>query len=920
MKKISRRTWGLVVGVAVTQSLYGCQSQHAEKTVLQPVGLTLYASPSGNDNWSGNLATARLDLSDGPVASIQRALEIVRSWRNTHPGTVLPAHIILREGTYEITSSIVIEPEDSGTPDAPLVITSYPGEKIVISGGVTVKNWKVRRDGLWEADAPQAMDSFTINQFFVEGHRQDRPRLPRKDWYLMADIVAQQKYRRRAFCFEKGQFNPKWYAIQDVQVVSYDIWTTERQWVQSIDPKTDTVYFQDNGFEFQAYHVRQRFYIDNVREALNQPGQWYFDRPRKKLLYKPMLGQGFQGFNAVVPIVRRLFEFKGIPEQGKYVAHVTIQGLHLQHSACGAHHVNMANDGQSSTTGFAAAIFGHGVKSVNIVDCEICHGGEHAIRFMGASEKVVVQRCHVHDMGGGGVYLGLDCSIRDYYKMPKEIRLTGRCVVDNNFIHDSGKLFPQACGVWIGHAGDNRISHNVIANLYYSGISVGWCWYTEPMASPAVQNTVEYNRIYNLSNGVLSDGGGIYLLGVSPGTVVRNNWISDLVPYRASHNFNGLYLDNGASKIYATNNIVENVEFGKGLLVHQGSDNVVVNNYFDRVGELWVVQNTDSQGKRISLSLTFDRNVVVVTGDNVWPPDSPATLDAGCRFNHNVYWSSRGSVPTIHGKIFKQWQSSGQDAGSLAGKPGLQTLRGVVCAAIGSPAKQAGFRPIDIRTIGLYGSAAWRALPNTFPPLPIADHAPYPNPPAQAVHTDFQQVISDAAIYGLTTMGRGNDVAKATPITGRRAFRLGPQNVTYSYYQPWIRRCILDLRFSVLIPKYTGTSICVELRDWRSAPYITGPSVVFQSNGSITANGTSLAILPLNKWVDIRILYDYRLGSTCQKYRISLRQGKKKLDSHDIVVPQATGFSTLTWLGFINDGKTGQESYIGYVDCAPLRK
>ncbi len=920
MEKLSRRTWGLAVGVAVTQTLYGCQSPHTEKTVLKPAGLTVYASPSGNDNWSGNLATANKDQTDGPVAGVGRALEIVRDWRKAQPETALPAHIILRGGTYEITNSIVIEPEDSGTPGTPLVITGYPGENVIISGGVTVKNWKARRDGLWEADAPQAMDSPTVNQFFVDGHRKDRPRLPHKNWYFMAEVTEQPKDRRRAFRFEQGEFNPHWYALRDVEVVSYDVWIAERQWVESVDTQTNTVYLQDNGFEFQAYQVRQRFYIDNVREALNQPGQWYFDRPRKKLLYKPMPGQGLQGFNPVVPIVRRLFEFKGIPEHGKYVEYVTLKGLHLQHSACGVSHVNLANDGQSSTTGFEAAIFGHGVKNVNIVDCEICHGGEHAVRFMGASGSVVVQKCHIHDMGGGGVYLGLDCPIGDYYKLPREIRVAERCVVDNNFIHDSGKLSPQACGVWIGHAGDNRISHNTIANLYYTGISIGWCWNTAPTRSPAIRNLVEYNRIYNLSNGVLSDGGGIYLLGVSPGTIVRNNWISDLVPYNSARNFNGLYLDDGASDILAENNVVENVVFGKGLLVHQGSDNVVTNNYFKRVGEVWVVINTDSQGKRIPLSLTFERNVVVVVDGNVWPRGSPATLADGCRFSHNVYWSSRGAAPSIHGDGFEQWLATGQDVGSLADRPGLQWVDGLISAAAGSAAEQIGFQPIDTRKIGIYGAVAWRALPLSVSPLPIANRTPYPDPLPEPVEVNFQHARPGQATYGLTTQGAGNEVAKATPLTQQSTLRIGPGAVTYSYYQPWIRRCQLALRFSILMPAQHGATLVVELRDSHANPAITGPSILFKPNGDVVANGVLVAGLALDKWADVHVLYDYRAGTSERDYQISLYQAGKQRVVKKIPISGGANFMMLTWLGFINQGTIGQECYIGYIHCRPNRR
>lgn len=574
--KISRRAWNSAVGIAALSSLVGGRRGRAKESTAHFRGLTVYVSTSGKDGWSGTLPIANRAQSDGPVASVHRALEIVRNRRNTAKS--MSARIVLRGGTYELRQSIVLVPDDSGTADAPLVITAYPGEKPIISGGVTIKNWRAGGDGLWETDAPEALDAATINQLFARGQRKDRPRLPKQGWYFMAEWIAQQELRGRAFHFEKGQLNPGWHALRDVEVVSFESWTTERQWVQSVDTKTNTVYLQNNGHEFGNFEIRQRFYIDNVREALEEPGQWYFDRSTKRILYKPDSGDNLDGFSAVVPVLRHLLEFHGSPERTAYVEHVTVKGVTFQHSACAVSRVCLANDLYSGIQGWDAAIFGHGVRDVKILDCEISHGGEHAIRFMGASQRVIVQQCHIHDMGGGGVYLGVDCPIAEYYKLPIATRSTAECVVDNNFIHDSGKLFPQACGVRVGYAGDNRISHNVIMNLYYTGVSLGWFCDT---TSPAVRNIVEINRIYNLSNGVLSDGGGIYTLGVSPGTVLRNNWLSGFIPYNSQRMFHGLYLDEGSSHILVEDNIVQKAD-GMGLFLNiKAKKNRILNNLFD---------------------------------------------------------------------------------------------------------------------------------------------------------------------------------------------------------------------------------------------------------------------------------------------------------------------------------------------------
>lgn len=907
---ISRRTWNRTAVAAAAGLLCGYQSPRMAIADADPKGFSIYVSPSGNDAWSGTLPNADKTQSDGPVASIHRALELVRN-RNNSAKFRSTTRIVLRGGVYELKKSMIFSPDDSGTAEAPFILTAFPGEKPILSGGVTVRNWKARTDGLWEADAPETMDKVTINQLFVGGQRKDRPRLPGKNWYFMAGLVAQQELRNRAFHVEKGQIDPDWHALKDVEVVSFESWTTERQWVQSVDTKTDTVYLQNSGHEFGTFEIRQRFYFDNVREALKEPGQWYFDRPAGKLLYRPDTGDRLATFSAVVPMLRHLIEFRGAPERHAYVQHVVVKSLSFQHSACMVSRNLLANDNQSATHGWEAAIFGQGAKNIKILDCELCHCGEHGIRLMGGSQDITIQQCHIHDMGGGGVYLGLDCLVSDYYKLPMAARFTAQCVIDNNFIHDNGKLFPQACGVWVGHASDNRISHNVIMNLYYTGISVGWNWATT--RSPAVRNLVEFNRIYRLGNGVLSDGGGIYTLGVSPGTALRNNWLSGLVPYNSQRMFNGLYLDEGSSLILAEDNIVQRAD-GMGLLLNYGVKNRVLNNLLEDTHGLQIERDTDTFGRRIALSLIFEHNVVLVSGDNVLPSYS----NAGWRLNHNVYWRDSGTAPTIHGDTFKQWQATGQDNGSLAAAPGLHWSDGFVSAEAGSPASLVGFHHIETQKIGLYGTAAWRELPDTVKPLPVADRTPCPAAKEQPVHATFRREESGDYPYGATTWGHGNSIANPTDVTGRKSLRFGPTAVTYSYYQPWIRRCNLLLRFSILIPEHLGTTLCVELRDWQTNPYITGPSVVFKADGRVVANGVPVGMAPLTKWVDVLIQYDYRTTRSRREYRISLRSGSKALASRQIQIPGAIRFNTLTWLGFINEGEIGQESYIGYVECGPV--
>ena len=84
----------------------------------------------------------------------------------------------------------------------------------------------------------------------------------------------------------------------------------------------------------------------------------------------------------------------------------------------------------------------------------------------------------------------------------------------------------SAVGILSMHSFGNTLSHNHIYDLYYTGISCGWVWgYADSVSK---NNRIEKNHIHDLGHGLLSDMGGIYTLGVQPGTVLRGNLIHDV--------------------------------------------------------------------------------------------------------------------------------------------------------------------------------------------------------------------------------------------------------------------------------------------------------------------------------------------------------------------------------------------------------
>ena len=92
----------------------------------------VYVSKKGSDQWSGKLAGPNASNTDGPLGTLEVAQARVRSLLKEQAA---PIEVVIRGGTFRLEEPLVLTPEDSGRQEMPVVWTSYPGERVIISGG-----------------------------------------------------------------------------------------------------------------------------------------------------------------------------------------------------------------------------------------------------------------------------------------------------------------------------------------------------------------------------------------------------------------------------------------------------------------------------------------------------------------------------------------------------------------------------------------------------------------------------------------------------------------------------------------------------------------------------------------------------------------------------------------------------------------
>ena len=526
------------------------EAHRVRPAALPTPAVEFFVSPKGKDSNPGTL--------DQPFATLERARDAVREQK---VGGALPqggAAVYLRGGRYEVTNTFVLTEADSGSFGAPVVYCAWRDEKPVLDGGFRVRALKAVSDPAVLARLPpEARGHVRVADLKAQGLAQQEPQksygyglrnttvrelfedgrpLTIARWPNAGTLAVESVVNETNFVFAcKTNRAARWTGARELMASGYwlYLWAGATVPVAAMDPAAGTFTLKEK----PGYGLckDRPFYVLNLLEEIDQPGEWYLDCAAGKLYVWPLKHPWFSEF--VLSRWNKPFV------QATRTQELVLQGLTFEH-------------GQQDALVLSECI------NASVQGC--------VVRRMGGTALTVAQGANVLVYGNAFHTLG-HTGMRVSGGNRKNLT-SGQIVVANNEAYDFGRcsrtynpaLLLEGCGAHVTH---NHFHHAPSSAMRIEGND----------------HLIEYNWVDHVVQ-ESDDQGGIDMWGNPSyrGVVIRYNRWQDIGDKVIPCGQAGIRFDDAISGIVVYGNLFErasNGQFG-GVQIHGGQNNKIDNNVF----------------------------------------------------------------------------------------------------------------------------------------------------------------------------------------------------------------------------------------------------------------------------------------------------------------------------------------------------
>lgn len=634
------RNVALVSGLSLLASLPGNTAAPAQEKEI----VTVAVAPEGNDAASGDVAH--------PVRTLERAQQLVRLRNRDHDVVVRIA-----DGIYRLSQSLRFTAADGGQNGHTVTWQAAEGAHPVWSGAIPVIGWRLwnRAKDIYVADVPIGLNArqLWVNDQLapmasVEIRRKDvsftREGMVFKSGALSYVIRDSSHLELRATGFFTDRIAPVERVEQNTLIMRQPAWDNNLWGYDTIEKP----------FHPELSHL----YLANSLDLLTKPGQWYLDPEKGKLYLRP--GEGVVLANADVELPRIAVLLSIGDSLDRPVRDLTFRHIRFSHTTWLGPSGPEGYASQQSGSYLAGralaypddpiATCAQGCRAFESVRNEwsqipasvqvgaseritfdqdlFAHLGQYALGIGNdadamlsgtglGTEDITVSANVFTDCAGGAILAG--GIQRDAHHPHDPRQINRQLIVRNNRIHSVSKDFLDHSAILSTYVEGAVILHNDISDVPYDAIDIGYGWgMHDPNGNPNYrvrmhgydwpQNlvyrtptthhdvVVAGNRIHDAKK-LFHDGGAIYNLSASPGTLITENYIF------ANHGKIALYLDEGSRYITVRKNVVQDPD-GEWLNINTvhaayplriSPDNTAVDNWHDgtKIGGMWTNYQND---------------------------------------------------------------------------------------------------------------------------------------------------------------------------------------------------------------------------------------------------------------------------------------------------------------------------------------